>query len=108
MHSSRIRMRTDRMPGGASFLQKVHASWGVGIPACTEADPPPMNRITHTSKNITLATTSLRSVTISVLQKYGFGSQHKCSFMCSEYLMLAYPDMEFSLISVVITTRVCG
>ena len=34
---------------------------GGGIPACTEADPP-VNRITHTSKNITLATTSLRPI----------------------------------------------
>ena len=33
-------------------------SQGGGIPACTEADPP-VNRITHMSKNITLATTSL-------------------------------------------------
>ena len=31
-------------------------SEGVGvIPACTEADTPPVNRITHTCKNITLA-----------------------------------------------------
>ena len=39
---------------------------GVHIPACTEADtpPPPVNRITDTSKNITLATTSLRPVII--------------------------------------------
>ena len=35
---------------------------GGGIPACTEADPP-VDRITDTSKNITLATTSLRQVT---------------------------------------------
>ena len=35
---------------------------GSGIPACTEADPP-VNRITDTSKNITLAATSLRLVT---------------------------------------------
>ena len=32
-----------------------------GIPTCTEADPP-MDRITDTSKNITLATTSLQPV----------------------------------------------
>ena len=35
-------------------------SQGGGIPACAEADTPPVNRITDTSKNITLATTSLR------------------------------------------------
>ena len=36
---------------------------GGGIPACTEAEPP-INRITDTSKNITLVTTSLRPVNI--------------------------------------------
>ena len=36
---------------------------GVGcIPSCNEADTPPMNRMTNSSKNITLATTSLRPV----------------------------------------------
>ena len=35
---------------------------GGGIPACTEADPPAVNRITDTSKNIALVTTSLRPV----------------------------------------------
>ena len=34
-------------PGGILVL-------GSGIPACTETDPPPVNRITHTCKNITL------------------------------------------------------
>ena len=44
------------VPGGCLVL------WGGGgIPACTEADPP-CEQITHTSKNITLATTSLRPV----------------------------------------------
>ena len=42
--------------GGGCLLR------GCGIPACTEADPFPVNRITDTSKNITLATTSLRLV----------------------------------------------
>ena len=37
---------------------------GGGIPACTEADFPPANRITDMSKNITLTTTSLRPVNI--------------------------------------------
>ena len=35
-----------------------------GIPVCTEADTPPVDRITDTSKNITLATTSLQPVNI--------------------------------------------
>ena len=42
--------------------------WGVSLPgpggACPETPPPPVNRITHTCKNITLATTSLRPVKI--------------------------------------------
>ena len=46
------------LPGGGLLL-------GGGIPAFTEADPP-VNRITDTSKNITLATTSLRPVTIKL------------------------------------------
>ena len=33
-----------------------------GIPTCTEADIPPVDRITDACKNITLATTSLRPV----------------------------------------------
>ena len=42
--------------GGGCLLQ-----WG-GIQACTEADIPPVNRMTDRYKNITLATTSLRPV----------------------------------------------
>ena len=38
---------------------------GVGIPACTEADTLSPCGQTHTCKNITLATTSLRPVTSS-------------------------------------------
>ena len=45
------------LPGGG-----VSAPRGVGIPACTGADTPPVNRITDTSKNITLATTSWQPV----------------------------------------------
>ena len=48
---------------GGVCSQGVSAPGGGGIPACTEADPP-VNRITDTSKNITLATTSLRPVII--------------------------------------------
>ena len=53
--------------GGASFLGGGGSPWqGGGIQACTEADPP-VNRITHCCKNITLATTSLRPVIIYLL-----------------------------------------
>ena len=50
---------------------------GGGIPACTEADPP-VNRMPDTSKNITLATTSLRPVINShnVFTKISNNTQH--------------------------------
>ena len=51
--------------GGASFL-----GGGCGIPACTEAEPP-VNRITHSCKNITLATTSLRPAMNTLVNKAG-------------------------------------
>ena len=44
---------------------------GGGIPACTEADTPPVDRITDTSKNITLATTSLRPVINKFSESFG-------------------------------------
>ena len=37
-----------------------------GITACTEAESPPLNRMTDRCKNITLATTSLRPVKIAL------------------------------------------
>ena len=43
-------------PGGCLLLG------GCGIPACTEVDTPPVNRMTNRCKNITLATTSSRPV----------------------------------------------
>ena len=42
----------------------VSAPGGCGIPACTEADTPSVNRMTNRCKNITLTTTSLRPVII--------------------------------------------
>ena len=61
-------------PGGLCASRGVHASRGCmppgDIPACTEADPP-VNRITYTSKNITLATASLRPVKIYGYQMIG-------------------------------------
>ena len=47
-------------PGGGS-----PSRGGYGIPACTEADTLPPCGQTHTCKNITLATTSLRPVITS-------------------------------------------
>ena len=46
--------------GGVSSLGGVCS--GGGIRACTEADTPPVSRMTDRCKNITLATTSLRPV----------------------------------------------
>ena len=53
--------------GGGGF--SLPGGWGVqggfSLPArgaSLARDPPPVNRITHTCKNITLATTSLRPV----------------------------------------------
>ena len=59
---------------GRCLLQVSVCCWGVvcfwrgGIPACTEADTTPGNRMTDRCKNITLATTSLRPVMIPFLQ----------------------------------------
>ena len=41
------------LPGGVSA-----SIWGGGIPACTEADPPWTEFLTHTTENITLLQTS--------------------------------------------------
>ena len=49
------------LPGGSasggvcSGGRGVSAPGGCGIPACTEADTPPVDRITDACKNITLA-----------------------------------------------------
>ena len=51
-------------PGGVSAPRGCVLLGGGGIQACTEADTPHVNRMTDTSKNITLATTSLRPVII--------------------------------------------
>ena len=45
------------------FQPKDHACWDTACNACWDSTPrPPVYRITDTSKNITLATTSLRPV----------------------------------------------
>ena len=65
MHSSRMRTGHSLTVCRSLLLGGGVCSGGGGIPACTEADPP-VNRMTDTSKNITLATTSLRPVIISL------------------------------------------
>ena len=50
--------------GGSACQGGLCLPGGVGIPACTEADPPPVNRMTDRCKNITLAKTSFRPVKI--------------------------------------------
>ena len=78
MHSSR--MRTGRSLTVCRSL--LPAGWG-GIPAFTEADtPPPANRMTDTSKIITLATTSLRPVIKYKLNHLSFPlGLHECTFL---------------------------
>ena len=68
-------------PEGAWSRGMCLVPGGSGIPACTEADPPPVNRITHTSKNITLATTSLRPVNITLPQTSFAGSKNTFSLI---------------------------
>ena len=49
--------------GGVCLLQRggcLLQGGGCGVPACTEADTPSVNRMTDRCKNITLATTSLQ------------------------------------------------
>ena len=49
--------------GGASAPRRCLLSGGVSdIPACTEADPPPMNRITDACENTTFPQLRLRAV----------------------------------------------
>ena len=60
---------------GVSLVRGSPWSWE-SIPACTEADPPPVNRMTNRCKNITLATTSLRPVIM-------FGHMTKCPINAS-------------------------
>ena len=53
------------MPGGGVWsLGGLHAQGGVWSRGGSPCQTPPLNRMTNSSKNITLATTSLRPVTI--------------------------------------------
>ena len=93
-------------PGGLCF-------WGVvcfrgcvfpgdGIPACTEADILPVNRMTDRCKNITLATTSLRPVITSnesKLNHFSPSAETVCVFV--EFLL------ESVVKSIVITISIC-
>ena len=62
-------------PSGVPTLGVSAPGGGGGIPACTEADIPPVNIMTNRCKDITLATTSLRPVTTDLAaqeHEYGF------------------------------------
>ena len=50
-----------------------------GLPAGGSVEPPPVNRITDTCKNITLATTSLRPVNILMSHHEQGYSSNRCS-----------------------------
>ena len=86
-------------PGGSAWSGGVCLVWG-GSPCqvlggCLPGPggwlpgDPPVNRITHTSKNITLATTSLRPVTIYVtvlvLRTEIISSVKPCSYVTSAF-----------------------
>ena len=53
---------------GCMVPGRVHGPGGGCIPACTEADPPPMNRMTNGCKNITLSQTSFAGSNYNVRQ----------------------------------------
>ena len=75
--------------GVASFTGgSFPGAGGGGIPACTEADTPSVNRMTDRCKNITF-TTSLRTVNITFLQaRYKrMAVRLKCSKLISIWIM---------------------
>ena len=89
------------LPGG------VCASRGGGIPACIEAEPPPpVNRITDTSKNITLATTSLRPVNIYKVMNFVYSIRthgsisvtviHSCNWPAARFYIHVVIHSHFS------------
>ena len=59
-------------------------------------DPPPVNRITHTCKNITLATTLLRPVIINIL---GYGSSIPTNYVKTWYIVLEFLNCIYDWIS---------
>ena len=94
--------------GGCCLLLGV-CSWGgcllpggCGIPACTEADIPPVDRMTDRCKNITLATTLLRPVNIS-----SFDYRVPTFLIPSNSLIFPRPFLDFLRFSPIffITTR---
>ena len=69
-------------PGGFSLLRGGVPGPGRGVSAWSRGDwfsgDPPVNRITDTCKNITLATTSMRPVTSCTLPLFFQWSSVKC------------------------------
>ena len=59
-------------PGGCLVQGRVCSRGGCGIPACTEAGTPSVNRMTNSSKKITLATISLWPVKKKKLNRFFF------------------------------------
>ena len=82
--------------GGSAWSRGGWFSLAGGLPGpggALPGDPPPVNRITHTCKNITLATTSLRPVKNTLLRAKGhtalpylYPKTHD-----SERIILTYP-----------------
>ena len=100
------------LPGGGCLLRGVSASGGcasgglcsqgggvcsgVGsppggsYPSMHWGRPPPVNRITDTSKNITLATTSLRPVKIYLSSSWSLNTQHESERVWTGMLSQVY------------------
>ena len=73
MHSSRMHtgrtltvFRKLETPSPKIWSRHPPQKFGAGTPPNLEQAPPPVNRITHTCKNITLAKTSFRPVNITL------------------------------------------
>ena len=95
------------LPAGVCFLGECVLPGGGGIPACIEADPPPpVNRITDTSKNITLATTSLRPVNIYKVMNFVYSIRthgsisvtviHSCNWPAARFYIHVVIHSHFS------------
>ena len=65
-NSSRLGRRGCVLPGDVCSWGGLSAPGGGGIPACTEADTLPVDRMTDTCKNITFVT-SLQTVTTFIV-----------------------------------------
>ena len=88
--------------GGCLLLGGCLLPGGSGIPACTEADTPPVNRMTNRCKNITLATTSLRPVKILIVNSFTVNIWTNYSKDGNDKRVTLFVEETFYLLSVLI------